>query len=560
MKTQMLNDEQILDPAFRKKIIDEINGAENRERKRLFAATWEIWRDQVRKFVLERLADQGFNADTIKIMNQRAANVNLFKKIVSKKARSYSKGIDRSVLKDGATDEKATADIEAVATAMDLTGAMKRADRYRKAARNAMLYIYPELIEDPEDPSRQVWSLCSKVYFPHLYDVIPDAKDHEKMRCLILSPFSEESSAAAQPGLSTGQDGRSLVTYSNPSWQRDQKEQVIANQPRDTGSEKKEYIFWTAKYHLTTDDKGQIIAEKTPESQANPIKRLPCVNIPEEQDGEFWALGGDDLVEATILINLKLTDMESILHMQGWGQLVITGEDLKKDSNYRIGPQVALELSTAKGSTVPTEAQILQHDPHTEEHLKSVEVHVALCLTTNNLSVKSVATNLEASSVASAIAKMVDEAENMDDISEDQEFFSKREKDALRIAEAWLVTLRPVANTMKAIKDTKPLDVLNLSTMFHNQDQVISETERLDNLARRKELGIDTLVDLIKKDNPSLSDKQAEQKALQLKNENEAAGLDPQTPPAKKDAPPRQSDTSNQDPGQKDQNRYPSGG
>lgn len=529
MNISLFNDEQILNEGFRKKIIAEINGTENVERKRRAAACWEIWRDQVRGFVLDRLKAQGFLPETLAVMNQRASNVNLFKKIVSKKARSYSKGVDRSV----PDDQTATKDIEVVATEMDLTGAMKKADRYRKAARNCLVYIYPEMKQDPADATKMAMGLCTKVFFPHLYDAIPDAKDKEKMRCFILSPFADDAALSSSPALNGG-DGRGVMNSSNPYWRRDHMNQVIANHPRDDGAPttdgkpKREYVFWTAKYHLTCDENGAVIPAKSGDAvQAaagnelgyrNPIGILPAFICTEEQDGEFWALGGDDSVEATILINLKLTDMESILHMQGWGQLVVEGEALEK-KDFAVGPQKVMLMETAKGATVPTKASILQHDPHTDDHLKSVEVHVALTLTTNNLSIKSVSTNLEAGSVASAIAKMVDESENMDDISEDQEYYGKKEKEALRIAEAWLVPLRPTNVVAPELKATKPLKVKEMVTQFHNQEQVITEAERLANLKMRKELGLDTLVDLIKRDNPGMSDKQAEAKALQIMNE-----------------------------------------
>lgn len=513
MNQHMFTDEQILDQAFRAKLIKEINGSENQNRKKQQSAMLEMLRDQIIKFVLERLKAQGFKDETLAVMVQRATNVNIYKKIVSKKARSYSKGISRQVEES----EEATADIEIVAEAMKLTQAMKKADRYRKAAKNCLLYIYPEYIEDPAELGKKVLSLCTKVYFPHLYDAIPDANDHEKMRCVILSPFSDNASAALQPSIGGG-DGRNISNYANPIWRPDRIEQTIANSPQDTGSQKREYVFWTAKYHLTTDENGVIIAAKTPEGSKNPINRLPFVNLHEEQDGEFWAMGGDDLVQATVLINLKLTDMEAILHQQGWGQLVITGEGLKK-KDFAVGPQVALALDTEKGAQHPTDAKILAHDPHTDQHLKSVEVHVALALTTNNLSVKSVSTNLEASSVASAIAKMVDESENMDDISEDQEFYAGKEKEAFMIAESWLQTLRPTAEVWDILKATKPLNIAEMSCQFHNQEQVVSEAERLQNMKLRKELGIDSIVDLIKKDNPGMSDKQAMAKALKILNE-----------------------------------------
>lgn len=538
MKIQMQRDEDILDIDFRKKVIQEIEGTENINRKRAQAAYLDVLRDGVRPLVLERLSAQGFKPETLAIMSQRATSINLMKKIVGKKARSYSKGVSRTVeadeaqapakeLKPGelpavkANQEgvnQATEDVETVADAMKLTKAMKRADTYRKAAKNCLLYIYPDMVENPEKPGEQMISLCTKVFFPHLYDAIPDSDDREKMRCFILSPFTQSTSYASQPSIGNG-DGRNLPSYANPVWRSDGVDQTIANSPADSKAGKaKQYIFWTGKYHLTCNANGEIIPGLTPPENKNPIGRLPAVNLTEEQDGEFWARGGDDLMEGTILINLKMTDMESILHMQGWGQLVVTGQNIKSKS-WAVGPQVALVLDSGVDAEKLMDAKILQHDPQTENHMKSTELHVAMLLTTNNLSVKSVATNLEVGSVASAIAKMVDESENMDDISEDQNYYADRERDALTIAEAWLVTLRGVPGLAAILNETKPLQVAKVSTTFHNIEAVVTENEKLTNLEARKKLGVDSMVDLIKKDNPLLSDAQAEAKLLTILNE-----------------------------------------
>ncbi len=89
-KMRIFTDEQILDETFRKKIIDEINGQENRDRKLLAARRYEILRDEIKPHVLQLLSTQGFNGETMKIMEARCTSVNIYKKVVSKKARSYT--------------------------------------------------------------------------------------------------------------------------------------------------------------------------------------------------------------------------------------------------------------------------------------------------------------------------------------------------------------------------------------------------------------------------------------------------------------------------------------
>lgn len=526
---KIFSDEQVLDPIFRQRIIKEINEKENVDRKRRQAAKWEIYRDMIQPHVMALLKTQGFKPATLAVMEARCTDINIFKKIVDKKSRAYTKGVSRQV----DDNEKATQDVEAVAQVLQMSTNMKRIDRYRHAARNCVGYLYPEQIEvrNEDGTKTQKYTLCLRPLFPHLYDVIPDASDHERPRCFILSPFSDNAAIEGQPAI-TG-DGRN---FSQPLYQRDGREQIIANSPRDTGSQKRNYVWWTATHHFTTDDKGNIIPSLSPEDRLNPIKELPIVNFSTDQDGEFWAQGGDDLVNGTKLVNLKLTDMESILHMQGWGQLCITGQNLGKQE-FAVGPQTALMLETGKDAEVPTDAKILASDPHTDSHLKSTEVYVALLLTTNNLSVKSVATNLEASSLASAIAKMVDEAEVMDDVSDDQEYYAGKEKEIFHKASLWIEAYKPSQTLITKLQDVAPIPADSIHVKYNNVEQVVTEADKLANLKIRKELGIDTMVDLVKRDNPQMTDAEAEEKLKKIMEEKQKLSpeADPKPDPAETD-------------------------
>ena len=81
---QLFTDEEILNREFRVKIIKEIKGSENRERKALSIQRYELFRDKTLKYVLKRLKEQGFLADTIKQMKARGSNISIFKKIIKK--------------------------------------------------------------------------------------------------------------------------------------------------------------------------------------------------------------------------------------------------------------------------------------------------------------------------------------------------------------------------------------------------------------------------------------------------------------------------------------------
>jgi hypothetical protein len=61
---------------------------------------------------------------------------------------------------------------------------------------------------------------------------------------------------------------------------------------------------------------------------------------------------------------------------------------------------------------------------------------------------------------------------------------------------------------------------------FNEAPIILSEAEKLANLKARKELGLDTMIDLVMKDNPSFSYEQAEEKLKQILEEKIKMAMD----------------------------------
>lgn len=509
MKQVIFSDEQILNESFRRGIIKEIEGDENRQRKAMANRRFEIFRDQVKKYVMQRLRAQGFKEDTIAIMLQRAANISICKKIVKKKARAYSNGVDRSI----PGDEGGTLAVQELADMLGVSQQFKKGDEYRNLTRNATMFIHP-LMEYQEEgydgTSRGRYGMCVRTLHPHLYDVIPDAQNREKARCLILSEYP-----AGNPyplvGAATW-DGSPRTGYNSNIQSGDGVDQTIANSRADSGArpDERQYIWWTGKYHLTTDCEGALIASRSPADLRNPIQQLPFVNLAMDQDGEFWGEGGEDVIDGSILINVFMTDAAAILNMQGWGQPVLKGENLK-GGNYPVGPQVMMELSYKNDQPEP-KYEIVSTDPHTDMWLRIMEVYIALLLTTNNLSPRNISGKLDTSSVASGIAKMIDESESIDDITESQNYFIHREKEFWEIISEWLNAFRSAESLIPELETLPEFDGSEVNVKFKQGGIVLSEKEKLDIIELRKKLGINTMIELLKMDDPSLTDADAEKK------------------------------------------------
>jgi len=510
MKPIFTSEEQILDPSFRAQVIREISSNENVDRKNMELRKYEVYKDQTKKWAIELLARE-LKRETVAEMEKRATNVSICRKIINKLAQCYVNGVVRTV-----PDEGSQVAMDFLAEHLRLNSVMKKVDRYSELFHNTMLQIVPYLCEDAEEGPQ--YDLQLKVLPPHAYDVIEDPKNKEKPKVVILTDFVERNQRTQDNFFQPGSDGRNTQGIIPNFHQGDRKEQTIADSPEDAGQENREYIFWSPKYHFTCNGKGEILVDKSPEGNLNPIQALPFVNFAGDQDGQFWARGGDDLVDGAVLINVLLTDMNAIANVQGWGQLVIKGKNVP--TYIQGGPHTALKMEYEKDDPVP-DVQFVSSNPPLDIWMQMIEQHVALLLSTNNLSPASVAGKLDAANFPSGIAMLIEQSESTAEVQDKQRLFKDAEPQVWRILKKWIDVYAPTGQLEEKLSDGgSKLLTTEVNLKFMNPKPVISEKEKLETLKMRQELGISTIVDLILMDNPDLTEEEAEKKALEISKEN----------------------------------------
>lgn len=511
---KLMNEDQVLNIGYRAAVIDEIKSAENVGRKREHKKRYDVYKDKTVKWVIKSLEGEGLKLETIQAMTSRASNISICRKIVNKLARTYASGVSRET---GSPDgDKAVSEMERF---LKFDDKMRKSDRYRELQKNCVL----QFVQERSGGTAEIplYRIGMKVLGPWQYDVIEDCYDREIARCFILSDFIEQY---AQTGRTEAQAG-----YHDDAGQMlmtNRKDDLIADDPDDSGQGKKRtFIWWTDNYHFTTYEDGSICAEMTPIDNLNPIETLPFVNNAEEQDGQFWAQGGDDLVDGSILVNKIMTDMFFIAYQQGYGIPVITGRNLKE--RYSIGPNNALIFDYDPTQEDPKpEVTFASAQPPLGDWMKLVEQYVALLLTTNNLSPTNIAGQLSAATFPSGIAMLVESSEATNDIEDKQRVYVGQERHAWHIIQAWQSYL---LSTDEADEDFRNLPALpddlgaNIAVKFNEPRQIVTEKEKLDNLKLRQDLGLNEEVDLILLDNPDMTRDEAEQKLLKIKEQKLSA-------------------------------------
>lgn len=500
---RILSEEEILNEDIRKRIIKEILGQENVDRKRRAFKAYEIFKDQTKKYVIESLSKE-MEAETVEEMKSRAANISICKKIINKKARIYKSSPKRSI-QDSRDDVSTQYVVEELYDYIKFNTKAKKLNRFYELRNNTAFQVVP--VEDDEGK----YYLCVRALPDYLYDVVENAKDPEQAMVYITSPFVDNGTLE-----STAYSGNTHNSiFRGDSFQSgDGREQIIADSPNDTGKEGLEFIWWSKNYHFTTNEKGVILADKSPENNENPIHRLNFVTAARSQDGQYWARGTDDLIDGSVLINTLLTDLYFIAKVQGMGTFYYFGKEAAKDR--KVGPNHGFFVEVNEGDPTPS-IGFATSNPPLESHMRMVEQYIALLLSTNDLSANMVAGSLQATTAASGIQDLINKAEVTSAIEDEHEIFRDVEQTTFEVIRAW----HNLYVGKKLMQDKyQKLGLIDenatLNVKFMPPEEFMTEEQKLSIIEKRLQLGLDDMVDAMIRDNPDMGEDEAKEKLLQM--------------------------------------------
>ena len=503
---------EILDAAKRKLIIEEIEGRENLNRKYQAYKRYQCYKDKTSHYVVDLLLRQ-FDQDTVEEMRYALSNISIVKKVIDKLARVYSNGVVREI----SGDEEATKRLKTLEKRLDVNTAVKKANRFLKLEKNVDLFVKPCPVYDVNGGVK--WTAKLEAYLPYLYDVVEDYYDRTKAMVVILSDYQPPSTSLANMDGKRSPIAPAVDLGISASPAANGKDETIADSAADqrqSDCNKKTYIFWSKNYHFTCDSSGEIIRDENNEKNLNPLKVFNHINFSIDQDGAFWAEGGDDLIDGAILINALITHTMHVGTVQGYGQFYMTGENLPR--SIKVGPTKAIIAEYKKDEQAKPEMGFLNANPQLDSLRGLIEMYIALYLTTNNLSTSGVSTQLSGGqALPSGIALILDKAESLEDIQDQRQVFIDKEPDMWEAINQIL----SVYGDQHLVEELKGLELPkdfknNLTIKFHDPSPIMSEAEKLGNMKLRQELGIDTIISLMMKDDPSLTEEQAEEKLKKL--------------------------------------------
>lgn len=529
---QIRTEDDILDIDVRKQIIKDICGEENRARKSEAFRRYHCYKDGTSQFVMEQLLKQ-FDFGTVEEMRYCIANISIVRKVIDKLARVYSNGVERKIGAETAQNKA----LEEAVRSLQLDTQMKKTNRWLKLFMNTLFYVAPKRLPDGK------MTLKPGPLAPYLYDVIEDPEDREQPMVVILSDY--QNKPVMQYSTHPATEGRPLSSAA-PAGPANGVDETIADRPEDTANHDQQFIWWSGKYHFTTNYQGVIqppeVEVPAGEENKNPIQELPFENFARDQDGSFYALGGDDLIDGAVLVNCMLSHVNNVGVVQGYGQLVMKGKNLPK--GVKVGPNKVIRLEWNKAEEDPEPSfEFVSANPPLNELRGLLEMYVALLLTTNNLSTSGVASQLNGGgSFPSAIAMVIDKAESMEDVNDQQQIFRDKEPLIFKKIAKWYSYFKTAGLLPdKAVVIDETIDFSKLEVRFGLPKPVETDKERLEVIELRLKLKLITHLEAIKADNPNMTDDQAKQRLKEILEEameRAAQGLNNEEAPVDKDGNP----------------------
>ena len=507
---KLTRESDLLNQTTRAMIIQEIEGQENRSRKYEAYKRYQCYKDMTNHYVMNYLLRQ-FEQNTVNEMRYALSNISFVRKVVDKLARVYSNGVERSI----AGDEEATEKLKKIEKVFKLTEKLKNTNRFLKLQKNIDFYVkpYPYYEGDKTVPK---YKISLDVLQPYLYDAIENEYDRTCAHAIVLSDYTHPSTDLADIDIRSSKVsplGLAPISGSNGV------DEKIANSPEDKNADtiNKTYVWWSKSYHFTTDATGKYIQNNDGKLDVrNPLKAFNHINFAIDQDGSFWAQGGNDMIDGGVLLNAIITHTTHVGVTQGYGQFYMTGENLPRTIKVGVTKAILVEYKGSEQQAKP-ELGFLSANPQLDALRSLIEMYIALYLTTNNLSTSGVSTQLNGSKgLASGIALLLDMAESLEDVQDQRQVFIDNE---VHIMKAINETMKAYGASLdESYKDLILPDGFekNYVVKFNDVSPIITEKEKLEIYKMRKDLGIETRLSILMRDDPSLDEKSAELKLLKI--------------------------------------------
>jgi hypothetical protein len=398
--------QNVLSADYRKAMLDEILGEENRSRKAESFRRSEIYNKRQAPYVEQALKDEGFSEESVSDM-RKITSINIAPRVVDKLAPLYQEAPDRTfnVESGDPLSEDSQYLIEEHYDAACINTKLLRANRIKKFQNQAIAQVVPV-------KSKGIIDL--RIYQPHQVDCIPMESDPEIPYCFIVSSFD-----------------RSLALSGG-----DKTDQTISDRNDGEGKARAamRFVWWTDENNFITDGNGMIIGDAG--DVENPIGVMPFVDISDEKENEFWVRKGSSVIDFAIDFAVVLSDTANINRLQGYAQPIISSAEKPKTMHF--GPNEAIWLQLDPNATVQPSFAFANPSPDMAAALDLQDRLVNYFLSSEGLDTGVVSSKGELKTYSSGFERMLAMIEQFGPAKQDIDIFETVEQKIYDLFVKWI--------------------------------------------------------------------------------------------------------------------------
>lgn len=500
----MATEQDVLNKEYRKEIITEILGSENRQRKAEALRRIEVYNSRLAPFVIKALENE-YSEKSAQEM-RKICSINLAKRIIDETASIYKSPPKRTF--NGATKKQEDLLLE----------------HYRRGKANVKLKKANARYKLMDQCALQVIPLNGviehRVYCPHQYDVIPREDDPERAMAYIINTMDRMEFLPPQQG-------------------QDFRDQNIAD-PDDHNKDylrlsKMRFIWWTDNYNFITNGHGDIVSST--EDIENPIHELPFVDIAGEKDFEFWVRTGCSVVDFAIDFLVILSDNATSNRNQGFSQGVLTATE--KPESVVLGRQRVLFLKQDPDpEKKDPKFEFVTPAPDLSGSLEMTESFVRYWLSSQGIDPKTISGKLDSQRYSSGIERLLAMIDKFEASKDDIDAFRDVEDKVLRLIIKWNNVYQNTDALIPELQKGLLSEDITLDVKFAEPNVIQTQSEREDSFIKLQKAGlkdeVDYLIEVEEIDEKTAIERVVERKVRQAKLQKmieerlRAEGLEPQ--------------------------------
>jgi len=419
-------------------------------------------------YVLEKIKEQ-VNEKAFKQIAQRPVPINVLKRLVDKLSKIYVRGPKRSIesLEESSDENMLLSKWE---KALSINTKLALANRYFNLQKGTFIEPYLD-------------------------------RGKPKLRALPFDRFSVYSNDPVEPLRVTH-----LV--------KTMGEHVFIN-----GERRLYFYVYSDDEFLICDAKGAVIPElmaKHGSDGINEYGRIPGVYVHRSSTDLIPEIDTDTL-SMTLLFPILLSDLSFAVMYQSFS--IVYGIDIDM-SNLFMSPNAVWDIKSDKDNEGKTpQVGTIKPTVDIDAVVRFVITLLSTWMQTRNIRPGAGIGNVTTENFASGIAKAIDEMDTSEDRMEQIPFFVDAE------TELWELLINHMMPVWENDEDFRKQDLQvipfgnKVAIQFPEQQAILDESTKLDNMKKKKDMGIVTKRDLVKEYNPTFSSEQIEQKVKDLKEE-----------------------------------------